>query len=141
MLTGLYGDRQPLVQMLVATNEDSKIVEDYYHRLFALSAIEEEENPDEEHLAIVKNRIDKFFKKNAEKFIEYNQAQRKFMEKGDASFLSNFIVKRAIEAKNKLVEFLVPYNKKESDIPVLHANDVIMAIEKDSFDYINGCVI
>ena len=141
LLTGLYGEKQPLAQILIATENDVQLVDNYYIKLFGKSPKEDSEELDDVHLTIFQNRIDKFFKKNLENLVEYNRAQEKFIDKGDASSLSSFILKQAIQAKKKLVEILAPYSLKGEDLPTLRAENVLNAMENDSFDYVNGSVI
>lgn len=138
MLTGIFGKKQPLAQILVATNDDVQIIENYYSKLFGIDLNTNIDELDEVHATIFRNRVEKFFKKNLENFVEYNQAQKKCTEQGDASSLSSFIVKQAVQAKKKLTELLTPYGINESNIKTLNATNVLEAIENESFDYVNG---
>lgn len=140
MLTGIFGKKQPLTQTLVATNDDVQIIDNYYSKLFGIDLNTNIEDLDEVHATIFRNRVDKFFKKNLENFVEYHQAQKKCTEHGDASSLSSFILKQAVQAKKKLIEILTPYGIKESSIKTLNATNVLEAIENETFDYVNGII-
>ncbi len=138
ILTGVYSAKQPLVQALVATNDDVAILENYYSNLYGVNAGTNFDELDEVHMTIFKNRVAKILKKNAEKFVEYDEAYKKFLNTGEAYSLSNFILKQAINAKKKLAEILSPFNIKEENLSSLNASKVLQAIKADGFDYING---
>lgn len=121
-LTGYFGEKQPLVEFLITTNDDTNKLEDYYINAFGLSEINTEDDIDEANILKSKRNVEKFLKKYIDDFMEYTNAQQKCIEEGNASFLASFIVKKAIKAKEKLSNILKPYSIDKNDIRILRAD-------------------
>ena len=138
-LTGIYGDKQPIAHVLIATNDDIKIIENYYSKLLGISLDTNMEEMDEVHLTIFKNRVNKFFKTNLNNFVEYQKAQKKCIEHGDASSLASFTIKQVVQAKKKLAEIL-SLGQIKDDVKTLRANEVLEAINNNSFDFNTGII-
>ena len=68
----------------------------------------------------------------------YESARKKCIETGNSAPLTEFVLKKAIEAKNILKKMFAPYNIKNEDIKVSNADSVIDAIYQDKFNYIDG---
>ena len=130
----MFGKNQPLVEMLFVTGEHCSIISDYYKKKLC---IPKENEMDVTHLTIFNNRLQKFLKENTENYKEYNYANKQFLEEGNAGPLTSFILKRAVIAKKKLAEILSLGQIKE-DVKTLRANEVLEAINNNSFDFNTG---
>ena len=134
MLTGFFSEKQPVVEVLFMTNEHSGLIADYYKRKLGIL---DEKEMDDVHITIFNNRLQKFLKENTDNFKEYSSAMKKCLEEGDSAQLAKFIVKRAVEAKKKLAE-ITTLAQIDTEINVLRAENVLKAIENNSFEFNNG---
>jgi len=131
-LTNVYDTLQPLVQNLIATNEDTEIISEYLGKSFEDSETGEILNA-EEVQALLYETIEK-----QEEGMDKYESAKEACYRGDSSALADIVVKSQIEAKNNLKEALAPYEIPTSEVPVLNAENIIEAIDEERFDYING---
>ena len=133
-LTGCFGQKQPLVETLFLTGSDCELISKYYKNKLR---IPDENQKDEIHLTIFNNRLQKFLKENTENYKEYSNANKKFLEEGDSAPLTNFVIKRAVEAKKKLAE-IMSLSQIKDEVKTLRAEEVLEAINNKTFDFNTG---
>lgn len=131
-LTNVYDTLQPLVQNLIATNEDTEIISEYLGKSFEDSETGEILNA-EEAQALLYEIIEK-----QEEGMDKYESAKEACYRGDSSALADIVVKSQIDAKNNLKEALAPYEIPTSEVPVINAENIIEAINEERFDYING---
>ena len=135
-LTNVYDKLQPLVQNLIATNEDTEIITEYLGDYLEIS---DEAEADNYSIDEVKGFISKIINEHEENMVAYQEAKEKCYN-GDSSALANIVVKSQIESKEKLNEILEPYGIAQEEIPVISADKAIECMENNLFHYETGRV-
>lgn len=136
-LTGYYGESQPLVQNIIATNNDCNIVDNFCEKFYSLEFLNEIDAFDSKSIKTLAQTLINIQEKENRDMARYEFANLKCNE-GNPTPLTDFILEKAIQAKKTLANMLAPYGKKEKDIEFLEARTVLNALEQDMFDCVNG---
>ena len=137
-LTGYFHETQPLVESLIATNEHTEIIDEYYTNVHDLGFLDGQNELNEELTEQIKKILAKESINYNIDLSDFEYSREECLNNANPKPLTDFILKKAIEAKNTLDKMLKPFFISKEEIRILNADNVINAIANNMFNFIEG---